>query len=107
LGWGTPPGDGRLGAFHGLDLPLMWNRLDDVAAAALTLVGRPAPVALAEAVHGAWVSFITNGVPQHPALPAWPTYDTTRRATMWLDDESRVVDDPMGEERELWRDVRY
>jgi len=26
---------------------------------------------------------------------------------MWLDDESRVVDDPMGAERELWRDVRY
>jgi len=107
LGWGTPPGDGRLGAFHGLDLPLMWNRLDDVASAALTLVGRPAPVALAEAVHGAWVSFVTAGVPQHPALPVWPTYDTMRRATMWLDDESRVVDDPMGEQRELWRDVRY
>jgi len=107
LGWGTPPGDGRLGAFHGLDLPLMWNRLDDVASAALTLVGRPAPVALAEAVHGAWVSFVTTGVPRHPALPAWPTYDTTRRATMWLDDESHVVDDPMGEQRELWRDVRY
>jgi para-nitrobenzyl esterase len=46
-------------------------------------------------------------VPQHPALPVWPTYDTMRRATMWLDDESRVVDDPMGEQRELWRDVRY
>src|SRR4029079_13247164 len=72
VGWGPPPGEGRLGAFHGLDLPLMWNRLDDVAAAGMAMTGRPAPVAFAEAVHGAWVSFITTGVPQHPALPAWP-----------------------------------
>lgn len=107
LGWGSPPADGGLGAFHAVDVPLVWNRLDAAAAPGLDLVGSPRPVALAEAVHGAWVSFITTGVPQHPALPAWPTYDTTRRATMWLDDESRVVDDPMGEVRELWEGVRY
>ena len=107
LGWGTPATDGRLGALHGLDLPLMWNRLDDIAAAIFAQVGRTPPVALAEAMHGAWVSFVTIGVPQHPGLPAWPTYDTARRATMWLDDESRIVDDPLGEERALWADVRY
>ena len=96
-----------MGAFHGLDLPLMWNRLDDVAAAALAMTGRTPPVALAGAMHGAWVSFVTTGVPQHPGLPEWPVYDTARRATMWLDDESRIVDDPLAEERVLWADVRY
>jgi carboxylesterase type B len=35
------------------------------------------------------------------------TYDTTRRTTMWLDDESRVVDDPMADERRVWRGVEF
>ena len=58
-------------------------------------------------MHGAWVRFITDGTPADPALPKWPTYDTTRRATMWLDDESRVVDDPMADERRAWRGVEF
>jgi para-nitrobenzyl esterase len=50
---------------------------------------------------------VTSGVPRNPHLPDWPTYDPVRRATMLLDDTSRVVDDPLGEERRLWDGVRY
>ena len=58
-------------------------------------------------MHGAWVSFIKTGVPQHPNLPEWPVYDTTRRATMRFDVDSRVVDDPGGGERQLWDEVQF
>ena len=55
----------------------------------------------------AWVEFVTNGVPRHPDLPDWPAYDPRRRATLLLDTPSRVVDDPLGEERRLWDGVRF
>ena len=107
LAWGSPPeGDGR-GALHGLDLPFMWNRIDAIADPIFAMAGRPPSQAFAEAMHGAWVRFITDGTPAHPALPEWPAYDTTRRATMWLDEQSRVVDDPMADERRAWRDVAF
>jgi carboxylesterase type B len=38
-------------------------------------------------------------------LPAWPRYDTARRATMVLDAECRVVDDPDSDVRRLWATV--
>ena len=108
MAWGSPPEGDGCGAVHALDLPFMWKRIDDaVAAAIFTVAGRAPSPAFADAMHGAWVRFITDGTPADPALPEWPTYDTTRRATMWLDDESRVVDDPMADERRAWRGVSY
>ena len=107
LTWASPPSDRGLGAFHGLDLPFMWKRVDGVADPFAELAGRPLSVDLAEAMHGAWAEFVRTGVPRHPRLPLWPGYDPTRRATMLLDDPGRVVDDPLGEERRLWDGVRY
>ena len=106
LTWGSPPSGAALGAFHGLDLPFMWNRLD-AAEPLAKLVGRPLSARFAEAVHGAWAEFVRTGVPRHPRLPDWPAYDPGRRATLLLDEPSRVVDDPLGEERRLWDGVRF
>ena len=108
LGWGAPATERGLGAFHGLDLPFVWDRLDDeVAGPFFGLADRPAAPALAAAMHGAWVEFVRTGVPAHPSLPDWPSYDVTRRPTMWFDDECRRVDDPLAADRLLWADVRY
>lgn len=107
MAWGSPAGGDGTGAIHGLDLPFMWNRLDAVSDAIFTAAGRPPSPAFADAMHGAWVRFITDGTPAHPALPEWPAYDTARRATMWLDEQSCVVDDPMADERRAWRGVQY
>ena len=106
LTWGSPPSGAALGAFHGLDLPFTWNRLD-AAEPLAKLVGRPLSARFAEAVHGAWAEFVRTGVPRHPLLPDWPLYDPGRRATLLLDEPSRVVDDPLGEERRLWDGVRF
>jgi carboxylesterase type B len=107
MAWGSPPEGDGCGAVHALDLPFMWKRIDAITDAIFTVAGRAPSPAFAEAMHGAWVRFITDGTPADPALPEWPTYDTTRRATMWLDDESRVVDDPMADERRAWRGVEF
>jgi para-nitrobenzyl esterase len=105
--WGTPPTAGALGAYHALDLPYMWNRTDEPAAPFFARAGRQPSEDLAAAMHGAWVNFVKTGEPQHTGLPQWPRYDTDRRATMRLDDESAVVDDPLGAERRLWEKVDF
>jgi para-nitrobenzyl esterase len=104
MAWG-----GRLGATHGLDVPLMFDSLEP-SRDVLAMLGVPdasAAQSLATAMHGAWVNFVKTGSPQHPDLPEWPHYDLTRRATMELNSASRVVDDPCPEERQLWEAARY
>jgi para-nitrobenzyl esterase len=106
--WGSPPLAGKLGAGHAFELPFMWDTLGALPPGAFSQwVGKEAPQALATTVHGAWASFIKTGTPQHPNLPEWPPYDPLRRATMVLDTQSRVVEDPETAERQLWDQVRY
>jgi para-nitrobenzyl esterase len=96
LEWKTPVAGGVLGATHALDLPLMFNNVE--AARVFTGPG-DAPQKLADKMQAAWLAFAKTGNPNCPALPDWPRYDTTRRATMIFDNVCRAADDPL-------RDVR-
>ncbi|MFC8917402.1 carboxylesterase/lipase family protein [Streptomyces sp. NPDC057116] len=91
--------DGRLGACHGGELAYVFDLLDDPAHA--PVIGDDPAQAVADAMHGAWVSFATTGE------PGWAAYDLHRRATMIFDDaRPGVVEDPRGAERALWEGVR-
>ncbi|MFB6841228.1 carboxylesterase/lipase family protein [Streptomyces sp. NPDC056361] len=96
--WRSPRFDGELGACHALELPFVFDRLDDPSYA--PLLGDHPPQALADAVHGAWVSFAETGD------PGWPAYDTTTRATMTFTATPTTVPDPRAPERLLWEGVR-
>jgi para-nitrobenzyl esterase len=52
-----------------------------------------------------WTRFAHNSRPDAPGLPAWPRYDLERRATMIVDVECRVADDPDREIREMWESL--
>nr|MBP9755799.1 carboxylesterase family protein [Phenylobacterium sp.] len=41
----------------------------------------------------AWLAFARSGDPNTEGLPAWAPYDTTTRATMLFNVESRVEND--------------
>ena len=43
---------------------------------------RPGAKAVEDAMSDAWIAFAKTGNPNHPGLPAWPTYDATTRAVM-------------------------
>jgi para-nitrobenzyl esterase len=52
-----------------------------------------------------WAAFAHTGKPEHSAIPQWPVYEPTSRATMILDTEWRVENDPRGETRKLWQEI--
>ena len=58
-----------LGAIHGLDLPFMWDRIDDVADQVFALAGADRSPALATAMHGAWSAFVRTGRPAASRAP--------------------------------------
>jgi para-nitrobenzyl esterase len=89
---------GRLRSSHALEIPFVFDNLD-VAPIAGT---RPDRQALADRMSDAWIAFARSGDPNHPGLPAWPAYSAANRATMVLDAECRVEDDPRAEERVAW-----
>jgi para-nitrobenzyl esterase len=99
--WETPVLGGRMKAPHALDVPFTFDTID------LTNATDRSPVAhkLAATMSGAWAAFAHTGKPEHPGIPAWPAYDLDRRATLILDTECRVEDDPRGETRKLWQAI--
>ncbi|HEY5952316.1 MAG TPA: carboxylesterase/lipase family protein [Kofleriaceae bacterium] len=100
--WATPAFDGRLGAAHALELPFVWNRLDLPASQILLGADAAAAQPLATQMQATWAAFIRGGDPNGAGLPAWPRYDSERRATMIVDREPCIVDDPAGTVRALW-----
>jgi para-nitrobenzyl esterase len=62
----------------------------------------PASVKTAVNMSQMWSTFARTGQPGAKGQPEWPAYDTARRATMLIDAECKVVDDPFKLERELW-----
>jgi para-nitrobenzyl esterase len=100
--WQTPALDGRLFSPHAVEIPFAF---DNVARFPNLAPGRPEAAALAARTSDAWIAFARNGVPAHRGLPEWPAYDARRRATMVLDAECRVEDDPGAAARRLWATV--
>jgi para-nitrobenzyl esterase len=49
-----------------------------------------------------WATFARTGHPSASGQPSWPPYDTKTRATMEIDTQCTVVDDPDGAERKIW-----
>jgi para-nitrobenzyl esterase len=84
FGWESPVD--ALGSCHALEVPFVFDSLDDPTAA--WLVGPAAPRALAAAMHGAWVAFATTGD------PGWPPYDTQSRLIMRFDNRCEVMARP-------------
>ncbi|MBV9742571.1 MAG: carboxylesterase family protein, partial [Acidobacteriia bacterium] len=46
-----------------------------------------------------WIAFARTGNPNTNKLPHWPPFDTKNRATMVIDNVSKVVNDPLREQR--------
>ena len=101
LDWPSPFAGGRMGAHHAMDLPFVFDTTD----VPLSTKGADGAPELAAVMAATWAAFARNGTPGNPAIPTWPAYDATTRATMVFDTRCRVVNDPLRDARLLWSRV--
>ncbi len=99
--WESPARRGALGSCHALELPFMWGTLDAPTMDRFAGTG-PDAEALSRAMMDAWLAFARGGDPGHRELPAWPRYDTERRATLVFDRKSELAHAPLDAERAVW-----
>jgi para-nitrobenzyl esterase len=94
--WRSPVREGKLKALHTVEIPFVFDNTD---LAAFEVGTGPELHSLADKISGSWVAFARSGNPNHKGLPNWPAFNTSERATMILNAECKVVNDPYGEAR--------
>ncbi|MFZ9246684.1 MAG: carboxylesterase/lipase family protein [Ilumatobacteraceae bacterium] len=93
--WPTPIFDGVLGCCHALDLPFMFSNLDKPN---VELFTGTSPVRSKISGHftGELLQFAKTG------KVSWPTYETSARKTLRIDEDVEVLTDPDPVIRKLW-----
>jgi para-nitrobenzyl esterase len=103
LDWASRLPNGRTGAYHTSDIPLM---LDNVGAEGSGAVG-PEAQAMADRMSETLLAFARAGDPNHAGLPGWTPYSLARRETMVMDMPPRMENDPRGDERRFFGRIPY
>jgi para-nitrobenzyl esterase len=104
LNYRSPLENGRYGAQHAMDIPLVF----DNTAQPRALSGNTAEAQkAAKQMSDAFIAFARTGNPNHKGLPQWKPYELDKRSTMVFDATSSLIDDPRGEERKLFAAVPY
>ena len=93
-----PAANHGFGACHGAEVPFVFDTI--TRESVRPRIGEMPSQAVADTVHGVWVSFITNGE------PGWAPYLRNTRTVALLTDKVSEVDDPSGDERVLWDGIR-
>jgi para-nitrobenzyl esterase len=94
--WYSPVAGGIFRAMHTMDIPFFF---DDVKTS-VSLIGDGAELQdMADRISSAVTAFARTGNPNGRGLMQWDTFDTDRRATMFLNANPRLVEDPYRDER--------
>ncbi len=91
----------RYGAFHGLEIPFIFDTLPTMPHVEVD----PGAALLSQRMLTSWVEFARNGRPACEGVPDWAPYDMEKRVTMCIDREWTLESDPHGDERAAWDDV--
>ena len=103
--WPSPGFNGDLGACHALEIPFVFNTLNNPAFE--DFVGKsPDLNDISYKVMDAWIAFARTGNPNHDGIPKWPSYDIEKRSTMLIDHEFKVVEKFLDKERAAWDDIQ-
>ena len=99
LDWASPL-EPQLGAFHTLDIPLVFDNVRQPGSRTGDGAGARK---VADAMSSALLAFARSGDPNHAGIPQWQPYSLQRRETLIFDTESRLQHDPRGAERRLYQ----
>jgi para-nitrobenzyl esterase len=101
--------NGLHSSIHGGEFAFMLNNVDGGAFErpmfANLYEGRDDKYELQKILHESFLRFAHDGDPGTKALPAWPTYDLSKRSTMLFDTVCKIDEDPEGDLRELYSNV--
>jgi len=101
--WPSPAYYGALGACHALEIPFVFNTLNNLAFK--EFIGKSEGLnAISHNVMDAWIAFARTGNPNHDGIPEWPSYDVEKRSTMLINKEIKVAEKFLDEERAAWND---
>ena len=102
----------KVGAMHALEIPYKFNNIQPATQDRKTSASqpgmnlmsdtRPESVMAAHNMSEMWSTFARTGHPGAKGQPYWPAYNTERRATMEIDAQCKVDDDPFRLERKAW-----
>jgi para-nitrobenzyl esterase len=95
----------KVGSPHAMEIPYKFynvQREGGPAGGGMMSVSGPAAEKAAHNMAEMWSTFARTGRPGAQGQPTWPPYTLERRATMEIDSECRIADDPWGMERRLW-----
>jgi para-nitrobenzyl esterase len=87
-----------LGSPHASDINLKFANLDPTADLP------PGQLATARHMSELWAGFAHRSRPAATGVPHWPAYTLKDRATMWIDPECKIVNDPDRPERLFWNE---
>jgi para-nitrobenzyl esterase len=91
--WETPILGGKLRSPHTIEMPFVFDNVDDPLVQKLT-GGSSDIFPLAQRVSGAWTEFAATGNPSSKDFPNWPAYSAADRNVMVINSESKVETDP-------------
>jgi len=89
--WETPVEGGKRHSPHTVELPFVFN---NVLEQPEEVGNGPELQPLADKVSGAWAAFAHTGNPSAAGTPKWLAYTATERATMIMNNEWKLVNDP-------------
>ena len=104
LDWGSPLDGGKFGAFHTLDIPLVFDTTDRPGS---RTGDSDEATRVAATMSEALIAFARHGDPNHGGLPRWQTYSLARRETMLFDATPQQTNDPRGGERRLYQQAPF
>ncbi len=100
FGWKSSVANGSYGAYHGLELPFVFNNLDIVQGERGMLGPEGGPADLAEKMQTAFIQFAKTGD------PGWDAYNTGERKSMLIDKIWQLQTNPHAKEIAIWEGVR-
>jgi len=86
---------------HTLDIPFIFDNVRDHPLTA----GQESAIALADKVSDTIIEFARSGNPNVGKLPQWQPYNSETRATMVWNDDSELLSDPIGRQREIMQSI--
>lgn len=98
--WQSSVANGTYGAYHGLEIPFVFNNLDIVTGEKGMLGPEGGPPELAGKMQDAWVQFAKTG------SPGWDAYKPADRKTMLINKTWQLQTNPHTKELAAWDGVR-